>query len=306
MIDEIFKNYEVFYNMVLSTTIMSNARSEQLTQDSKKIIDFIGKSYELGDEFINDCADIIINELSSLGKTTDQLAVYANRSIDEFVTDSDSLFDIKGDVLATLQSISEIERKTVNPGWFDYTHYKSYQPDIRYTKIYMTSVTGNLTATRQVGILLSLGIGCKKSYDCAVKRLLQCAQWGDIPAMHYLTYVYKLNGDEKNYKLFKEITEISEEYLRTGVTILPDEVIQKYSKEACEYYTCIASILLDVIYLHEINNTNNIKFSFLEAVFSPTLNFYERMDYINNYSKLTWKYVTNPTAKSSAKLGFKN
>lgn len=64
MIDEIFKNYEVFYNMVLSTTIMSNARSEQLTQDSKKIIDFIGKSYELGDEFINDCADIIINELS--------------------------------------------------------------------------------------------------------------------------------------------------------------------------------------------------------------------------------------------------
>ncbi len=305
MINRIFKNYEIFYNMVLSTTIMSNSRCEQLSLDSEKIIDFIGKAYDLDEDFIKDCAFVIINDLSRLGKTTDQLAVYANRQIDDSYTDEDSLFDIKGDVLATLQQISELEKHKFSAyrGWFDYSHYKSYQPDIRYSKIYIMSSSGNLISTRQVGILNALGIGCEQSYDSAITRLLQCARWGDVPSMHYLAYVYKLKGDEVNYKLFKELSDLSEKYLRTGVTVLPEKENEKYSEEARNYYACISTILQDIVQFHDLSKIN---FSFLEAVFTNSLDHYARMDYINHYKELAWRNLTNSSIKPPQKLGFKN
>ncbi len=300
MTEKIFKNYESFYNMVLSTTILGNSMCDALETDSDKVISFIGSAYNLENEYIDNCKDIIINHLSRLGKTTDQQAVYASRHIDDVYSDSDCLYDIKGDVLLALQNIAEKE-DTINPGWFDYSHYKSYEPYIRFKKIYMTSSTGNIIATRQVGILHALGIGCEVSYDKAIERLLQCSRWGDIPSMHYLSYVYKLSGDEKNAKLYKEVALISEEYLRTGVTVLPENVHKTYSEDACTIFVYISTILQDVIYLHRVKNIN---FSFLEAVFSPTLGHYERLDYINNYSKLAWKNITNSATRPSKKAGF--
>ena len=98
MKEKIFKNYEPFYNMVLSTTIMGNSMCEQLEADSKKIIDFIGEAYKLDKEFVETCKDVILNHLSRLGKTTDQQAVYASRHIEDEYSDTDSLYDIKGDV----------------------------------------------------------------------------------------------------------------------------------------------------------------------------------------------------------------
>ena len=300
MINTIFKNYEAFYNMVLSTTIMSNSITDDLLEDGTKIIHFIAKSYGLDDEFGNFCSDLILNHLSRLGTTTDQQAVYASRKISDVSSDYDSLFDIKGDVLATLEEISKKVEYSINPGWFDYSHFKSYQSDIRFSKIYITSASGNLIATRQIGILYALGIGCEKSFSRSIERLLQCARWGDIPSMHYLAYVYAQSGDLHNAKLYSEIVSLSEEYLRTGITVLPESARASYSDEACTNFAYIATILQDVIYLHKATNIN---FSFLEAIFNSNIDHYTRLGYINNYSNLEWKNVTNSCIKPM-RLGF--
>lgn len=298
--DKFFKNYEAFYNMVLSTTILSNSQTEELRADSKRVIDFIGKAYGLDEQFIARCQSVIQDDLSRLGKINDQIAIYANREPDSDFSELDSLFDVKGDVLVFLHDISKNPPPGVNPGWFDYSHYKTYQADIRFTKIYIASASGNLTANRQVGIMHALGIGTQQSYDRAIERLIQCARWGDLASMHYLTYIFALTNKTEEHKLYKELTALAIEYLRAGVTQLPASAEKNYSKSAREYFACISSIVQDVIYLH---NLQNINYSFIESVFSPNLDLYARLDYINNYDKLLWKNVTNSSTRSGKKIG---
>ena len=122
MMKQVFQNYEAFYNMVLSSTIMSNAQTVEFAEDSRKIIRFIGKAYKLKSTFIEECACVILGELTKLGRTVDQQAVYSGRAYGDEYTDVDSLFDIKGDVLSTLQKIGGKEDYNISEGWFDYSH----------------------------------------------------------------------------------------------------------------------------------------------------------------------------------------
>ena len=186
--DTIFKNYIAFYNMVLSTTMMSNTQTPELKSDANKIIDFIGRALRLSEAFIDHSKRIILDDLSSLGLTADQQAVYRSRTFGDNYSDKDILFDIKGDVLTRLQNLSDMHNAEINPSWFDYSHYKTYQSNIRFSKIYTASASGNLLTTRQVGILLALGIGCDTDINEAIHRFTQCVFWGDIPSMFYLAY----------------------------------------------------------------------------------------------------------------------
>ncbi len=300
--DTIFKNYSTFYNMVLSTTMMSNTRTPELESDATKIIDFIGRAMRLDDEFIEHCKRTILDDLSALGLTADQQAVYRSRKFGDSYSDSDVLFDIKGDVLTRLQSLSQINRTEINPSWFDYTHYKTYQADIRFSKIYIASASGNLLTTRQVGILLALGIGCEQDLDEAIHRLTQCVVWGNIPSMFYLAYAYKLAGNEGKSKVYYELAELSQKYLRSGYTILPDVAKKAYSQEAQTLYVYVSTIKQDIVYAYE---KSAIDFSFVEAITSDSLDYFEKMAYINDYERKEWKNVTNSSEKPSKKLGFK-
>lgn len=298
---QVFDNYEAFYNMVLSTTIMSNAPSLEYEEDAKKIIEFIGGAYGLNEKFVDYCRDVILGDLSRLGRTIDQLAVYSERAYGDCYTQDDALFDIKGDVLATLQRIGGKEDYNINEGWFDYSHYKTYQAQVRFKKIEITAASGNLITTRQVGILKALGIGCKKDYARAIWRLTQCAYWGDVTAMKYLAYIYKTTNDDENHKLWWEIGQLSEEFLRAGTTVIPDSHKDTYSENAQAIYVYISSIAQDVV--HALNKTN-IDFSFIEAITSPTLDYHQKIFYINNYSYMGWKEVTNSSAKPKRTIGF--
>ena len=306
MIKQVFQNYEAFYNMGLSSTIMSNSQTIEFAEDSRKIIRFIGKAYKLKSAFIEECVCVILGELTKLGRTIDQQAVYSDRAYGDEYTDVDSLFDIKGDVLSTLQKIGKNNAGKADfddayEGWFDYSHYKTYQANVRFNKIEMTSASGNLIATRQVGILKSLGIGCKKDYDRAIMRLTQCAYWGDIPSMRYLCYVYSLKGDEENSKLWEEIFNLCEEYLRSGITVIPDEDKNEYSETAISTFVYISSIFQDVV--HSLG-VKNIDFSFIEAITSPSLDYYQKMFHINNYRSQAWKEITNSSSRPKRTLGF--
>lgn len=299
--DTIFKHYDAFYNMVFSTTMMSNTQTPELESDAKKIIDFIGHALRLDEDFIEHCKHTILDDLSALGLTADQQAVYRSRKFGDSYSDTDVLFDIKGDVLTRLQSLSNIQSAEINPSWFDYSHYKTYQADIRFSKIYTASASGNLLTTRQVGILLALGIGCKQDIKEAIHRFTQCVVWGDIPSMSYLAYAYKLAGNEHKSDVFYELADLSKKYLKSGYTILPDEAKGAYSQAAQTYYVYVSTIKQDIVYAE---NKSAIDFSFVEAITSGSLDYFEKMDYINNYEKKEWKNVTNSSEKPSERLGF--
>ncbi len=311
MTDKYFKNYDAFYQMVLGSTIMSNSQTDDYKQDASKIIEFIGNAYQLDNDFIEDSKNVILNELVRLGRTIDQRAVYGSREFDTPFTNIDALFDIKGDVLNTLQAIGvgknqnptaqSVASVYINPNWFDYSHYKSYQAEVRYSKLALTSATGNLIATRQVGILLALGIGCEKDLDEAIHRLMQCVIWGDIASMFYLAYVYKLVGNKEKSKTTYELASLAKKYLNAGYTVLPKTVEANCSEQAKNLYIYIATIQQDVVIA---NNMVSIDFSFVEAILDESLDYFERMNYINNYNHKSWKEVTNTSRKPSEKLGF--
>lgn len=147
----------------------------------------------------------------------------------------------------------------------------------------------------------ALGIGCEANYAHAIARLTQCAYWGDIPSMNYLSFIYSLQGDEKKAKLWKEIVSLCQEYLRRGVTVIPATEAKTHSTEAVEVYACISSILQDIVY--GLNHPT-INFSFVEAVTTPSLTFYDRMSIINSYEQKTWKEVTNSSKKPRKSIGF--
>ena len=304
----IFDNYEPFYNMVLSTTLMSNSVSLEFNDDGKKIIEFIGNAYRLDKDFIDSCCEIILDDLTRLGRTIDQKAVYADRLYGDEFSSEDSVFDIKGDVLSAIEKLGDMQKNStsvniINAGWFDYTHYKTYQANVRYKKIEISASTGNVTLTRQAGLLKALGIGCKLDYDRAILRLNQCAMWGDIPSMYYLSYAYLLKGDKKQADFWHSVATVSDEYLRTGITVLPDTATEKITDEERIQYVYISSICQDIIHSYGVYD---IDFAFVEAVNSPKLDYYEKMNCINNYRGYNWKDVTNSSVrpKQMAKLGF--
>lgn len=300
MTSEIFKNYDVFYNMLISVTIMSNAQTDELEADGRKIVDFIGKAYRLDKKFIDLCSDVILEQLTPLARISEQQAIYKTRKVGEPFSENAILLDIKGEVLNTIQDIGK-GHDTVNSSWFDYTHYKTYEPYVRFSKLSTTSSIGDITATRQVGLLKALGIGCDKDLGEAKNRLYQCVMWGDIPSMHLLSYCYKLSRNKEKEELFHQVATLCEKYLNAGVTVLPEDAKSKFSGEACTYFVYISSILQDVIIAY---NKKRIDFSFIEAISSPALDYFDKMRYINAYDKKEWKNVTNSSAKPGKKLGF--
>lgn len=300
--DTIFKNYDAFYNMVFSTTIMSNTLSPDLESDARIIIDFIGHAWRFKESLIEHCKYTILDVLSSLSLTADQQAVYRNRKFDDTYSEEDILLDIKGDVLTRLQCLSDMHNAEINPSWFDYSHYKTYQANVRFSKIYTASASGDLLTTRQVGILLALGIGCDKNIEESIHRLTQCVFWGDIPSMFYLAYAYKLAGNEEKSQVFYELAELSQKFLNGGYTILPDKVKNSYSQEAQTLYVYVSTIKQDVVYAY---NKTAIDFSFVEAITSDSLDYFGKMNYIDNYEKKEWKNVTNSSRKPPKKIGFR-
>ena len=301
MKEKIFENYEAFYNMVLCTTILSNSKTEAVLKDSKSIIELIGRAYRLDESLIEDCRSTILDSLITLGLTTDQMAIYSSREFGNEYTDMDTLFDIKGDVLTKLQSIGENKKSDANPTWFDYSHYKTYQANVRFSKINATAASGNLIAVRQVGIMKALGIGCEKDVDNAIKRLVQCVFWGDVPSMYLLSYIYKTIGNNEKSDLFYSLADLCNKYLSMGYTVLPDDVAKLYSDEVKTYYIYISSIKQDIIYALDVKD---IDYSFLEVITSNNVDYSKKMNYINNYKENKWKDVTNSAFANTKKVGF--
>lgn len=296
----LFDRYEVFYNMLLATSVMTNTYSSDAVKDANEIIEFIGKAYEADKEYIERAKEVILYDLTTISTVQDFTAFDAAKDFDAEYADFDRYAEVKNEIVAMLENMRK-HTYLEACGWVDYTHYCVYQPQMRFRRLREHSVTGDLLSTRMTGILLALGIGCEKDVAAAERRLLQCALWGDIPSAIFLAYVAREAKDARHGYL-AEYAELLTTYLAGGITVLPDGVKQQYSNEACVLYVYTSSIKYDVVY--SLNNPK-IDFSFLEVIMSD-IPFAEKMTYIDEYERKVWKKRTNSIteAAKSAKIGF--
>ena len=302
MLTHLFENYEAFYTMLTATMVMSNRPSGSFNEDCDAIIDFIGNAYSLSDEVIKSCKECIYVSLAPISMVVDKKAIFSNRQFGDYLNDMDVLNDIKCSVISFLERLSKSNSPSINPDWFDYNHYFSYNARVRYEEIKVAASGGNPVINRQMGLLLALGIGTEKNLTESANRLKRCALWGDLPSIKLLATVYQLQGDTEKASITKEVATLAENYLHAGYTVIPQESAKKYSEQAISYYSLISSILQDVVYAL---NKHNIDFSFVEAISSDELDYYKRMHFVNNYQRAEWRDVTNSAHNPAKKIGFK-
>ena len=302
MLNKIFDNYEAFYTMLTATMLMSNTPSGTFKQDCNAIIDLIGVSYGLDGESLQTCKECIYVSLEPIKLVIDRNAIFSSRKFSDILSDADVLNDIKCDVISSLERISKLNIACINPDWFDYTHYFSYNARVRYEEIKLAASSGNLITNRQIGILLALGIGVERNLNEAINRLIRCAFWGDLPSLKILAHVYTLANDQENSKIFKQTATLADKYLHAGYTVISEEEKKDYCEDAVNNYLLISSILQDVIYAY---NKQSIDYSFIEAILSSGLDYYKRMYFVNNYERKEWKDITNSANNPAKKIGFR-
>ncbi len=296
----LFDRYEVFYNMLLATSVMTNTYSDDAIEDAKKIINYIGEAYGVDADYIKEAERVILYDLATIATVQDFTAFDAAKSFEREYDDFDRYAEVKNEIVAMLENTRK-HSYDQSCGWVNYSHYCVYQAQMRYRRLREHSVTGDLISTRMTGILLALGIGCEKDTVAAERKLLQCALWGDIPSAIFLAKAALDSGD-KRHSYFSEYAKLLSDYLAEGITVLDDSVKAKYSDEACLLYVYTSSIKYDVVY--SLNN-QKIDFSFLEVIMSD-IPFAEKMTYIDEYERKVWKKRTNSISEAakSVKIGF--
>ena len=302
MLENIFNNYEAFFTMLTSTMLMSNNPCGSFNNDCNEIIDFVASAYSLDEKTVEDCKECIYKILSPISLVADRNAIFGGREFGDDLSDDDVLSDIKCDVISALERISKLNSPCINPDWFDYNHYLSYNSSVRYQEIKLASSSGNIIANRQVAILLALGIGTEKNLEESETRLLRGALWGDIPSVKLLARLYAITNNTKMQQIFSEVALLTDKYLHAGYTVIPEKEKANYSEESITYYVYISSILQDIVYAY---NRQNIDFSFLEALMTDSLDYFKRMYYINNYERKEWKDLTNSALNPTKKIGFR-
>lgn len=294
------QNYLAFINMLLATSILSNYFDENMINDSRKIIDFIGNVFKLNDNNINYCFKLISDDLTMISIIDDVDAYQRNVQDVNYLDISDYLY-LKCETLLKLNNIhKQFEHQNLNSSLFDYRYLRRYSPDIRFKELENASKIGIIDINKSVAILQYLGIGCKKNIDTAIYRFKQCAYWGDISSLYFLAYIFKSINEEKEYKIFNELCNLSDYFLE-GRTNVPSEEEYKYSKESIDEFKIISSIIQDIILSY---NKTCINYSFIEVILLNNIDYYQKMKCINNYHQELWKEISNSSNDPNKKMGF--
>ena len=298
MIKQIQQNYVAFYNMVLATTLLSNQPSDALDEDAKKIIEFIGKANDFDEYLIKYCQKVILDDLVAISTRTDMTAFINSHTYNSEADELDSLFSIKADVLDAIDSMRERRDINLSTSWFDYSHYKPYYPNLRFEQLVAYAAVGDPLANKEVGILSYLGIGTKPNLNSAILRLKQCMMWGDLSVIPLLKEIAKENSDPKE-KVYEELVSLIP-YMNEGRTIVPSELESLLEKETKQLFVLITSIKHDIVKEAKDLYINQ---SFVEVMLLEGVDYYRKLDFINNYTANEWKNITNSPNKG--RIGFK-
>ena len=296
----VLKHYDAFYNMTLITTMLTNVFSENYEEDAKHIILLVGKAYGLKDNEIYECEKYITDTFMDITTVSDANTFNNSQSWDSNGGDDEvSLKLMKCEIVLLINDLAK-NNSRINGSWFDYYHYKPYTREIRFNQIAQTATTGNLIANKVAAVMLYLGIGTSKDEKSAVLRLKQCALWGDVFSMYLLSLILKDKNDADSQS-FAELSSL-EKYLNEGRTLLPEEAKKIIGERTRQLFACISSIRQDIILLHKVYD---IDYSFVEVLLQPTVDYYKKLYYINNYSAQEWKEVTHSSINPNSKIGFK-
>ena len=289
---ELLKHVEPLQEMIMATSILSNNSCLNWKKDSEKLIDFICDSYELS-HLANDYKELILCTINNLSLVKEYRGLRREHNFNDEYSEIEIAYNMKGQVLLQLKNIDETLQKNGFPmdSEFNYEDSNSYYAPLRLMTVLKASSFGDVQLTNQAGLMYLCAIGTKQDIPFAIVRLKQAAYWGYIPALKYLANIYKLLNDEVNYKLYKEVYEISNDFFYDGVQMMPECKKGIYSKEAENIFTLLTNIYQDVVIPH----TTRIDYSFLEVMFAEKIGFAKKMIYINEYPRYEWKSALNST-----------
>lgn len=195
------KHVEELYTMCLAATTQTTYNSPEGDQDARCLMRFIGEAMGLSADTVELLSDLILGPMMQIGLVTDYQVTSSAEFLDEEDMELLELFEIKGQVLeeaylgeyalqgadaASLRQIRQLMKK-------EYFHHP-YEARLRFWQIETLSRKGSLAATRQLGMLLFLGIGCESDPAKAERALLTCVLWGDASAELLLRELYRREG----------------------------------------------------------------------------------------------------------------
>ena len=294
------ESYLALFDILLTVTMLSNDFNDELNKDAQKIIDFVGHAFKLDEKVLEECQRVVPDDLTVLSTTKDVEVFLSNGGYEEFPKISNLLY-LKIEALQKLDNIYQLyDREQFNQQFFDYRFYRPYFAHIRYRELEASSVKGHVLINRTVALMLTLGIGCKQNVKSAIYRLKQCAYWGDVSSLYYLSYLYAQQKDQKNAKLFAALCELTP-LLLEGRTLIPPELKEKYDDETKKKYELIASIKQDIVLSYDHPAIN---YSFVEVMLMDNLDYYTKMQLVNRYNSQEWREFTNSSSDPAKKLGF--
>ena len=288
--DKYLENIEMSKQIILYTTLLSNNASDEWENDAKKIIDIICDSYK--SESKKDYYNLISYELSNLSSKREYQLLFNGVEYDKNFDNLDVYYDIKGKALTTIDQLAK-RLELMNLGLytaFDYDNVIPYNAIERRDALLEASRYGDVELTVMAGFVHALGIGGKENLKMARLRFLQAAYWGYFPAFRYASYISKLLGDSYNEKLYEEIYVACYRFMTEGITVIPSEYKDDFSKDAINLFSLVASIYFDVVILFRLNSIN---YSFIEVMLLDGISLAEKMKYVNHYNEFTWKDATN-------------
>ena len=293
-------NYLAVFDILLTVTMLSNDFNDELEKDTEKVIDFVGKAFKLDDKTIEECRKVVPDDLTVLSTTLDVEAFLSNKGYLEYPKIGNLLY-LKLEAILKLNNIYNIyDNEQFNQQYFDYEYLRPYFANIRYRELESSSIKGNVQVNRTVALMLALGIGTKQNVKSAIYRLKQCAYWGDISSLYYLSYLYEGQKDKKNAKMYADLAELGQLFLE-GRTVIPQETKDKYDEETIKNYELISSIKQDIVLSY---NQPAINYSFVEVMLMDKIDYYTKMHLVNNYNSQEWREFTNSSNDPNKKLGF--
>ncbi len=297
---ELLKNIEPLNEMLMATSILSNNSSLKWKSDSAKIIDFICDAYELS-HLKNDYKELILETVNNLSLVNEYKGLRREHNFNDEYSEIEIVYNLKGQILLQLKNIDNNLKQLGFPiaNEFTYEDNNSYYAPLRLMTILKASSFGEIQLTVQAGLMYACGIGCDTDIEFAIIRLKQAAYWGYIPALKFLTKIYKDQNDIANYKLYKEVYLACNDFFYDGVQMIPESKKHLYSKEAATTFSLLANIYQDVVIPH----STRIDYSFLEVMFTEKITFAKKMIYINEYRQAEWKSALNSTFFSNDLIG---
>lgn len=295
----LLENYSTFRLMVLTSTLLGNAKTEMWTQSASQLIRWIGEAFRLSDNDIHHCQEVVIDKLSAVQTIDDANLNYGQVPMESVDIDAEIIFKIKSDAIRFLH-----EQGTQDaPNWPNYHHANLFHPVVHFTHLHDASRTGNLVACRHVGLLFALGIGCEQSLEKAALRFKQAAYWGDLWSMTLLSRVYELMDNPEATETYRQLAMLCDKHLNSGTTVLSDQMKKDYGAKAQLEYVYVSSIFQDIVRVNQQNH-GYIDYSFLEVMFMDAVPYREKMGFINNYLEYKWRDVSNTSNQPTMRIGF--